>query len=398
MATIPQAVANELVRALGRYLRATPAVELPTRLRPFKNFHAKALSTRRDELLQVLDRDEGLRARIVEWLDDKPSISANDAELLRIASERATGWEDKLAGTIAKKPVRTPKTDTAPAPDGQAKKERERAEKARSEAKRIREQAQEAMRELKTELAAARAEAKSERTALRTAEKRIDVVERDAAKARSDLERERRKVKADRERATQEVAEAKRELREVRRELQSRLREIARLEDKVLAQEAKGRRPHSTPKGRRKPMLVPKGRLEDAPETLDDWLNAPDVHLLVDGYNATMSEGGFANLDLAGQRRRLFDEVGRLARRKSFQATIVFDGSDVVAEVRRGRSPVRVQYSKPGEIADDHLIGLLETMPPNPVVLATGDRELQERGRKLGATIATSRQLLALLR
>lgn len=37
-------------------------------------------------------------------------------------------------------------------------------------------------------------------------------------------------------------------------------------------------------------------------------------------------------------------------------------------------------------------------MPPDPVVVVTNDRELQGRARRLGATIASSNQLLTLIR
>jgi predicted RNA-binding protein with PIN domain len=59
---------------------------------------------------------------------------------------------------------------------------------------------------------------------------------------------------------------------------------------------------------------------------------------------------------------------------------------------------VRIEYSRPDEIADDHLIAKLEELPASPVIVATNDRELQQRSAALGATIATSDQLLALIR
>jgi predicted RNA-binding protein with PIN domain len=397
MESLPEGAAGELVRALGVYLRAKKVTDLPARLRPYKNFHSKALLTRRTELLEVFDEDEGLRARIVEWLNDKPNLPTGQAELLRVASERSEGWRDRL--TYSFTPThRRAKTRPAVDHSAAAGKERERAQKARTETKRVREEAQATIRELRAELAAARGETRKELTAFRAANKKLEGAEKVAAKARADLERERRKMKTETDKLTKAAAAAKRELRDARRQLQQREREVARLEEKVAALSTARKTPaRSRPSGRRKPLPVPPGRLEDAPETLDTWLAAPGVHLLVDGYNATLAEGGFANLDLADQRQRLIEEVARLARRKGFKVTIVFDGSDVVA-AKRSRSPVRVQYSKPDEIADDHLIGLLEGMPPDPVVLATGDRELQGRGRRLGATIATSEQLLALIR
>jgi predicted RNA-binding protein with PIN domain len=144
---------------------------------------------------------------------------------------------------------------------------------------------------------------------------------------------------------------------------------------------------------------VPKGRLQDDPGTLEAWLDEPSVLLLVDGYNVTKSVGGFGELDLERQRDLLMDGVSRLARRKRVDATVVFDGSDVPPGTRRrARGRVRVEYSRPDETADDHLVALLEARPPDPVVLVTSDRELQGRAARLRATIATSPQLLALIR
>jgi hypothetical protein len=59
---------------------------------------------------------------------------------------------------------------------------------------------------------------------------------------------------------------------------------------------------------------------------------------------------------------------------------------------------VTVEYSRPDELADDHLIALLETERPGPAVLVSNDRALQQKAAGAGATIASSEQLLALIR
>ncbi|HEX2052073.1 MAG TPA: NYN domain-containing protein, partial [Actinomycetota bacterium] len=149
----------------------------------------------------------------------------------------------------------------------------------------------------------------------------------------------------------------------------------------------------------RRPLRVPKGRFEDDPATLEAWLDRRSVHLLVDGYNVSKAEGGFGALELTEQRERVVDAVSRLARRFDVPATVVFDGSDVgPAPRRRPRSPVRVEYSRADETADDHLVALLERLPPDPVVVVTDDRELRARAATGGATVAATRQLLALAR
>jgi predicted RNA-binding protein with PIN domain len=111
------------------------------------------------------------------------------------------------------------------------------------------------------------------------------------------------------------------------------------------------------------------------------------------------AEGGFGDLTLETQRRRLLQEVGKVARRHEVEATVIFDGSHIAPGTsRRHRGPVQVEYSRAGEIADDHLIAKLEGLPKYPVIVATNDKELQGRAARLGATIATSNQLLGLLR
>nr|MBA3350126.1 NYN domain-containing protein [Actinomycetota bacterium] len=159
-------------------------------------------------------------------------------------------------------------------------------------------------------------------------------------------------------------------------------------------------RPH-TPQApaRRIPLLVPKGRFEDDPDTLSEWLSAPGVMLLVDGYNVTKAEGGFGELALELQRDRLVEGVSALQLKTKAGATIVFDGSIVPPGIGRPRKRrVKVVYSSQDETADDHIVALLEELPPLPVVVATNDKELRGRVRGLGATVATSGQLLALLR
>jgi predicted RNA-binding protein with PIN domain len=393
---LPAASSGSIARALGAYLRAKPASELPARLRRYQNFRSKALSAHRDELIAALE-DEGLRARVVEWLDTKPTLPKEEAALLRLATERSDGWIQQLDGQAAKKSTRA---KAAPDHKAMLERERERAKKAREETKRIREEAQRTERDLKSEIARLKTDLATEKTRVRALDKGQSAAISNAKQLRAQMERERRKSRAEIAKVKQAGDGDKRELKGAKRELQQKGRQVAKLEDRIgqlmSAKETPVRK--QTSKGMRRRLPVPKGRLEDARETLEAWLATPNVHLLIDGYNATMAEGGFGNLELAAQRDRLIAEVGKLARKSGIEASIVFDGSDVVAGPRRGRKPVTVHYSAPDEIADDRLIALLEGMPKDPVVVVTSDRELQNRAKRLGATVATSRQLLSLLR
>lgn len=142
-----------------------------------------------------------------------------------------------------------------------------------------------------------------------------------------------------------------------------------------------------------------KGLTGEDPRTLEGWLKAKNLHVLVDGYNVTKSKGGFGDLELPKQRQRLVQELNSVARKRGVKVTIVFDGSHVPpGSARLAKGPAVVEYSRPDEIADDHLVALLEKLPAYPVLVVTDDRELRDRAARRGATIAGSKQLLALIR
>ena len=391
------AIDGAILRGIGAYLRAVSKNDLPPSLRTFHGKHQKMLAARRGELLQAFDDDATLRALIAQWLDDDAPLPKRDAEVLRIAAERTEGWEQRLNEAQPEPARRAPKKERPP--DEGLAREREKTRKARDEARRAKDDAEQRIE---------RSEKERRRLTERVGElgRRVEELEhelrharQEATKARGDAERAERKAR----RATEDAGKEVRALR----------KEISSLKTALERTRADGSRPKAGSEGKasrgtvttqkepakRRQLAVPKGRFEDAPETLTEWLGADGVHLLVDGYNVSKAVGGFGDLALADQRQRLVDELGRLARRHGIKATIVFDGSDVPPGTRRrNRSPVAVEYSSPNEIADDHLIARLETLPRHPVVVVTNDRELQDRARAEGATIATSNQLLGLIR
>jgi predicted RNA-binding protein with PIN domain len=395
MIELPEDVELALVRGVGAYLRSTPATELPARLRRFRSFRPQALGRYRTELMGVLD-DDTLRALIGEWLDDgRTPLRKGEAELLRIAVERPGGWEGKLAR-------RSRPRRTAEGPDPAATARR-RLDQERDKLRRARKAEQELRAELKAERAVSarlRSELDDVRNQGRQAVTRANGAERARAKAEAALDRERRRVARAVERGRTELDRAKADLKATRKEIAELKRRAGSAEGKTTKAPVRRTKP-SRPRrsGPRRALPVPKGRLEDDPGTLEAWLDEPSVLLLVDGYNVTKSVGGFGELDLERQRELLVDGVARVARRKKVNATVVFDGSDVAPGTkRRSKGRVRVEYSRPDEIADDHLIALLEALPTDPVVLVTSDRELQGRAARLQATIASSPQLLALIR
>jgi predicted RNA-binding protein with PIN domain len=396
MIELPEDVELALVRGVGAYLRSTPATELPARLRRFRSFRPQALGRHRTDLIAVLD-DDTMRALIGEWLDDgRTPLSKGEAELLRIAVQRPDGWEEKLAR-------RSRPRRTAERPDPAATTRR-KLEQERDKLRRVKKAEQELRAELKAERAVAarlRSQLDDVRSQGRQAVTRANAAERAQGRAEAALDRERRRVARAVERGRAELDRAKADLKAARKEV-AELRRRGGSPGGSTTRAPVGRtKPSSRPRksGPRRALPVPKGRLEDDPGTLEAWLDEPSVLLLVDGYNVTKSVGGFGELDLERQRELLVDGVARVARRKKINATVVFDGSDVAPGTkRRSRGRVRVEYSRPDEIADDHLIALLEELPPDPVVLVTSDRELQGRAARLQATIASSPLLLALIR
>ena len=396
MRALPDDVEAALTKAIGAYLRATPAQELPASLRKYQNFRPKALTAHRRTVLDALDTD-GFRGLVREWLDDRPNLPKREQELLKIAVEREDGWEDALEARAVHKSAKP--QPAAPDVEELLAKERAKTAKAREDVRRTRAELGAEVKDLQAQVRRLQSELESEKSRANAAESREKAASAEVTKVRSALERDQRKARSAVEKAQAAAERAREDLKDARRSLQQLTKEMTRTKEKKPTAKRTKKSEPSAPTGPRRPLPVPKGRFEDDPHTLEAWLANESVHLLVDGYNATMSDTGFGNLDLEGQRSRLVDEIAKLARRTQTRCTVVFDGADVsAAPTRRSPRLVKVQYSAPNEIADDYVIALLESMPPHPVVVATNDRELQERARALGATIATSDQLLAALR
>jgi predicted RNA-binding protein with PIN domain len=401
--SLPADVRSALLRGIGAYLRSGARAELPSELRRFAGFRQRTLQRHGVELLSALERPEP-RARILEWLQDSHGLRARECNLLREACERRDGWSERLtAAARASKHARAARGPEEELRSALAalSKERERARRARDDARRARAEARRgAQREtarqqaLARELELARVELGLLRRELRTAE---------SARSRAALEAERelRRLRRDRDRSQASAESLRAELRQAKKEITALERARSELGRKLERSDTSPapRTPRPRPRGRRRPLRAPPGRMPDDVDTLDEWLEEDHVSLLVDGYNVTKAPGGFGALALAAQRERLTDSVERLARRRSVAATIVFDGSDVPrGTVRRHRGAVDVHYSRPPESADDHLVAVLEALPADPVVVVTSDRGLQERVRGLGATVASAQQLLGLIR
>jgi predicted RNA-binding protein with PIN domain len=130
-------------------------------------------------------------------------------------------------------------------------------------------------------------------------------------------------------------------------------------------------------------------------EAAEYLLRIPSVLLLVDGYN--VSNAIWSGLPLPDQRTRLIDALGELHARTGAAVQIVFDGAVGQGPwVAGGRQAVQVRFSPPEVEADDVLVEVIAGEPPGRVVvLATSDRELRDRARRLGANLLRAGQLSA---
>ncbi|MGH2698657.1 MAG: NYN domain-containing protein [Actinomycetota bacterium] len=395
---LPADVRAALVEALGAYVASAPVQDLPKNLRRLKGFRPRAQARHGDELLQLLD-DEIQRKLILQALDDQAvRLHKRVEDVTRTALDRTEGWERRLAD------LSDVSAEARAGPDGSLERELERE---RAKVKHARAEAR------KTK-AAARANLEKQQRRIEELERDLAMIHSELQQARADFEaaleeaeRERAALVRSARRAEREAEKARNSGEELRTEAKSLRKEAARLKRELTAARAVDKPPARLNKAVvqpeepavRTPLGVPKGLYAESPETLDLWLKHPQVSLLVDGYNVSKTEGGFGGLSLEHQRNRLVDEVDRLARTRRVPATIVFDGARIEpASVRRRRRTVVVAYSLPPEVADDHLVALLDEHPNHPVIVVTNDRELQSRSVALGATIARAEQLLALLR
>jgi len=393
--TFPPDIRAALVEGLGAYVAGAAHLDLPKKLRRLKGFTPKGLARHGNELLELLE-DETQRKLILQDLDDDSlRLSKRNASVLRIALERSDGWDAQLAAmSDSSEEVQS---ETQGDFEKQLERERRKVKEAREEARKAKAAARSAVEsnsrkveELERAVAATDAE-------LRRVQAELQAAVAEAGQATSELERRERRAQRDVEKARADRDESRAEAKSLRKEVARLTRELGSetVADKPPTRSVQ--RPRE-PKVRR-PLDVPKGLMAESRETLEAWLKEPNVSLLIDGYNVSKTEGGFGEVSLEHQRNRLVDEIDRLARRLKVPSTIVFDGALIEpAAVRRKRRTVVVAYSKPPEIADDHLVALLDERPNFPVIVVTNDRELQDKSVVLGATIARAEQLLSLIR
>ncbi|MGH8965887.1 MAG: NYN domain-containing protein, partial [Actinomycetes bacterium] len=135
----------------------------------------------------------------------------------------------------------------------------------------------------------------------------------------------------------------------------------------------------------------------DDPALLDQLLNLPRAHMIVDGYNVTKNAWPDSSLEI--QRDRLLAGLAPLAARSGAEVTVVFDAAEKAQRplVNRPRG-VRVLYSPVGVIADDVIRQLVAAEPQGrPVVVVSSDQEVVQDVRRAGARCVASAALSRLL-
>ncbi len=164
-----------------------------------------------------------------------------------------------------------------------------------------------------------------------------------------------------------------------------------------------GRRRHAPfrlgARSRRTPVALPPAVFEDSVQAAEHLVRVPDVLLVVDGYNVTLTS--WPELELPDQRRRLVDALAELASRTSTSVELVFDGVEDGGWLHpppavRGR--MRVEFS-PSEVeADEVIIELVNRLDVlQPVIVATDDRRVRTEVSRAGANVISVAQLMAVL-
>ena len=411
-AALPEGAARTVAKGVAAYVRATPATELPPPLAALKKTvqTPKGEGRHRAQLLAVVE-DEAMRALVLEWLEDgKPPLNKTEIETLKLATERPEGWLDRLSEKSKTAPPAQQEVDPQVAElERKLEREKEAHRKARDEAKRAKEAERRAIKVERTRSLRLDEQVSEQHRRLGEVTEDLKRAQADATKAQKENERLKRKARSDVDTLRAQVRKLRDENRDLKKQLTDIEREVAaKARAKATAAKKKATtQPQPKQAGPRTVLKVPKGRLEDAPETLNSWLQTPGVTLLVDGYNVTRSATGFGHLTLEQQRDRLRDLLKKLSNRLKVPTVLVWDGGEVAPGTKRlSAGYLTEEYSEPDrsgagtdkDRADRHIVELLKQMPPDPVVLATNDRGLQEEAKAQRATIASSDQLLALLR
>lgn len=417
------------VARAGEQLR--PPVAAPRPVRPLLGF-ARLPARALDVVRRVVDEDESFRARVTD--------AAEAVELSRPARlflERPEGWTGELEELLA-----AARAEIDDRQGAQHERDARRRIKAAEESAR---RAEETLAREREHTLRTADELRSERRSRRAAEeeaaaarRRVDALLVERAEARRALEEARAELARLRDAVRQgveleRVARDIEEAAEAATELASRLHSAgAAISPGITG--APGGAPAGTPAdapadapapeagsgpptvppgarrsrlprppagrgGPRRPAPLPPGVRDDSPEAAEHLVRTPGAVLVVDGYNASLAWR--PTLPIAEQRRRLVDALEELAARTKSEVQVVFDGVETAPPIAAtgSRRLVRARFSPADVEADDIVVGLVEELPPHrPVVVASNDRDVQERAERRGANVVSVSQLMAVLR
>ena len=112
---------------------------------------------------------------------------------------------------------------------------------------------------------------------------------------------------------------------------------------------------------------------------------------LIDGNNVIGGRVGW-HRDKPGSRRRLVEDLARLARKKKLRLSVVFDGApDPQFPDGSSYRSVRIFYSHQGSNADARIIEMVEAeRNKNNLLVVTSDRQLTSRIRATGVRVMRS--------
>ncbi|MEV6944930.1 NYN domain-containing protein [Streptomyces sp. NPDC051172] len=423
---LPDGVRRKVVQIVSDGFGGLTVGELPAQLRQYARFAPnRRAKFAGNAMAAALETDPLFRQRIGEKLREaQPELTgALDsgspppaADPLDVAAAayvlRPTGWV-KLVTAAGEEAQRA---------DAERADEESRAEleRLRAELDRAREQTRADTERLRTELDAAKKEAdslhrklraalsdvKRGEAALRKIQGEIETVRAEGQAQVSAAESESRRLKSrlgEAEAALEATRKAAREGRSVEdmrvRLLLDTVLDAAQGLRRELALPPVSVRPAETvdavEPGRMTPKdIAARALSENDPAILDQLLELPQAHLVVDGYNVTKT--GYPQMPLDKQRLRLLGQLSQLAAQSGAEVTCVFDGAELAAPVLlappRG---VRVLFSKPGVTADELIRQLVRAEPPGrPVIVASTDREVADGVARAGARPIASAMLL----
>ena len=422
---LPEAVRLRVVAMASEALGAIADDEVSSSLRRFRRWApARRTKLAATPLAAAVEQDVLFRQRVATRVKQaSPDLAdaltagaappaADPVEVAAVAYVlRTPGW----AGLVAAAGADLERAASA----AESSRSAESVAKLQESLAALRAQSREELARLRDELEAARAETAAVRRELReekgarrraeitasSAEERAASAGDTAATTVSGAEAELRRVRARLTEAEAALEAARRATREGRTLEDVRLRLLL---DTVVEAATGLRRELALPPTTIRPADLVEGAepgsplagtpdralLSDDPALLDQLLGLPQVHLVVDGYNVTMT--GYPDLPLEAQRARLVNGLAALAARSGAEVTCCFDGATVAGRVpsMSGRG-VRVLFSKPGEIADELIRRLVREEPSGrPVVVVSSDREVADGVRRSGARPISSAALV----